>query len=106
MGHGGSKLLKDVMEEPSDNDKVKKLFATYDKDDNGTLDEKEFKKFAHDLLGFVADYKHRDKDDILDGRTVDQLAHDNFPRVDTNRDGKITFDEFREFVTGRSEWLK
>ncbi len=66
---------------------VSQSFKEYDKDSNGFIDRKEIGKIAKDvLIQFDKKYTKKEKAEIKDKW---------FEFFDTNKDGKITIDEFR-----------
>eukprot|EP01092_Planopodium_desertum_P002697 TRINITY_DN141887_c0_g1_i1.p2 TRINITY_DN141887_c0_g1~~TRINITY_DN141887_c0_g1_i1.p2 ORF type:complete len:120 (+),score=33.27 TRINITY_DN141887_c0_g1_i1:35-394(+) len=83
------------------NDKAAyETFQKYDADKSGALDKKEFVKFAKDLVNLIKDPKTSMKE-FLDSRgvkTVDEMANNIYEAADSDKNGKITYPEFkREF---------
>jgi len=98
-------MLAEVLEHPSHSEQIKTLFNAYDKNGSGDIDIKEFKKFAKDLVRFVAKYKNVDKREVIGDRSLEELIQTNFKIIDMNADGAISFEEFRSYVTGRGKFL-
>ncbi len=66
------------------------MFNSYDDDDNGYLDKKEFVKVVKSLIK-----------DLSEGQTdeeIEEIAKESIDRFDLNQNGKIEYDEFRELV--------
>jgi Ca2+-binding EF-hand superfamily protein len=101
--------LASVLKNPDDEEKMMKLFKSYDKDDSGKvsfrlsflfpsplpetpqLDRTELKAFAKDLAS------HYPK---LTPERANQLVD---LHCDANHDGKVTFGEFKRFIQTTAE---
>ena len=70
--------------------KVRELFEKYDKDKNGTLEKKEFKKIMKDIL--------RDLDENISESKLTEVADEGFKLFDQDENKKIEFDEFYQFI--------
>ena len=69
---------------------IRRMFNSYDDDDNGYLDKKEFIKVVKSLIK-----------DLSEGQTdeeIEEIAKESIDRFDLNQNGKIEYDEFRELV--------
>ncbi len=76
-----------MIHDKNEGNMVSKAFKEYDKDSNGYIDRKEMGKIAKDvLIQFDKKYTKKEKAEIKDKW---------FEFFDTNKDGKITIDEFR-----------
>ncbi len=75
-----------MIHDKNEGNMVSKAFKEYDKDSNGYIDRKEMGKIAKEILsGFNQKYSKKEKAEIRDKW---------FKYFDTNKDGKITIDEF------------
>ena len=70
--------------------KVRALFEKYDLDKNGVLDKEEFIKIMMDIL--------KDLGENLPEKKHRETAEEGFLRFDFNKNSKIEFNEFYEFI--------
>ena len=69
---------------------IRRMFNSYDDDDNGYLDKQEFVKVVKSMIK-----------DLAEGQTdeeIEKIAIESIDRFDLNQNGKIEYDEFRELV--------
>ena len=69
---------------------IRRMFNSYDDDDNGYLDKQEFVKVVKSMIK-----------DLAEGQTdeeIEEIAIESIDRFDLNQNGKIEYDEFRELV--------
>jgi len=75
----------------SEEDKfIRRMFGSYDDDDNGYLDKGEFCKVVKSLIKSLSE----DQTD----EEIEEIAKESVEKFDLNKNGKIEFDEFRELV--------
>eukprot|EP01088_Endostelium_zonatum_P012145 TRINITY_DN26322_c0_g1_i1.p1 TRINITY_DN26322_c0_g1~~TRINITY_DN26322_c0_g1_i1.p1 ORF type:complete len:138 (-),score=21.83 TRINITY_DN26322_c0_g1_i1:29-442(-) len=86
-------LMAKVLDNPEDTQKIKQLFDNYDGRANGKLDESSFEQFVSDL---TAEMRKQYGDD---NEVVEPSVHKMFNDFDTDKDGYVTFEEFRSFFT-------
>jgi len=101
MGNNRSRLTELITNQhnaAATQDKVKAAFDAYDKDHSMFLDKKEFTSFGSDLLNIVADITDISKVDILAGKNPEQWFSDEFDTMDQNKDGRISFMEFNDYI--------
>ncbi|KAI1293019.1 Calbindin-32 [Halotydeus destructor] len=63
-------------------DDIERVFANYDRDNNGTIENEELNGFLKDLLEIV-------KKDGIDGIELENFKESILAVCDTNRDGKV-----------------
>ena len=69
---------------------IRRMFNSYDDDDNGYLDKQEFVKVVKSMIK-----------DLAEGQTdeeIEEIAIESIDRFDLNQNGKIEYDEFRQLV--------
>ena len=77
------------MESPEDTF-IRRMFHSYDSDDNGYLDRVEFGKVVKTMI-----------QSLCEGQTdeeIEEITKESIEKFDLNNNGKIEFDEFRELV--------
>ena len=77
-------------------ERVRASFNQYDKDKSGTLSREEFSFFANDLLNIIRE--GMDSEEMLAKFTPKHFTETMFSKLDTDRNGKITYEEFREVL--------
>jgi len=101
MGNNRSKLTELVTNHQNaaaTQDKVKGAFDSYDKDHSMYLDKKEFASFGDDLLTIISETTDISRLDILGGKDQTAWLNDEFEAMDQNKDGKISFNEFNDYI--------
>eukprot|EP01088_Endostelium_zonatum_P021442 TRINITY_DN845_c0_g1_i1.p1 TRINITY_DN845_c0_g1~~TRINITY_DN845_c0_g1_i1.p1 ORF type:complete len:466 (+),score=48.87 TRINITY_DN845_c0_g1_i1:149-1546(+) len=71
-----------------DEQKLRELYNSLDKSGNGHIDKRDARIALETLLGCEVTHKQ---------------VHDFFSQMDTNGDGEIHYDEFRDWIKGRRE---
>jgi Ca2+-binding EF-hand superfamily protein len=74
-------------------EQVRAAFNSYDKDKSGTLSREEFSSFANDLFNIMRE--GMDSAELLEKYTPKHFAATLFSKLDMDRNGKITFEEFQ-----------
>eukprot|EP01087_Luapelamoeba_hula_P020182 TRINITY_DN682_c0_g1_i1.p1 TRINITY_DN682_c0_g1~~TRINITY_DN682_c0_g1_i1.p1 ORF type:complete len:106 (+),score=28.12 TRINITY_DN682_c0_g1_i1:79-396(+) len=99
---GTAGKLQDVMKDSNNEKQIKALFRTYDKDEDGYLAEPEFKTFANDAMKVVSNMynvSERKLDNCGGGSWEERL----WKIVDSDDDGRVTYDEFRAYVVNAKQ---
>lgn len=108
MGNKQSVALQNILENPENENNFKTVFKKYDLDKNNFIDKKEFEEFLKEVMNMVQDEfnKHPDMlkdpsslskemvEDLMKKKEVASKLSD-FDLYDTNKDGKISFEEFK-----------
>jgi serine/threonine-protein phosphatase 2B regulatory subunit len=79
-------------------EKVRFVFSIYDKDQNGSVDRNELRE----ILRFTLLESSKRS---LNPKYYVELLNDYMSKLDSNSDGKITFEEFFEFSKSNSELI-
>ncbi len=69
---------------------IRRMFNSYDVDDNGYLDKGEFYKVVKSLIESLAEGQTEEE--------INEITKESVERFDLNQNGKIEYDEFRELV--------
>jgi Ca2+-binding EF-hand superfamily protein len=89
--------LVDAILDPENEKAMKAAFKSYDTKHLGCLNEEEFKSFVDDMMRIlVASGLKREK--LFAQMTLEELQNALFEEVDTNKNGLISYDEFKEAV--------
>jgi len=93
----GAKEVK-ILQNPENANKVKGVFKELDTNGNGVLEREEFKKVAQ-VMFERREALHLTEliPDFHDESTVEYFANAIFDKIDVNRDGTLSFDEFINF---------
>lgn len=78
------------------------VFATFDKNGNGTLEDKEVDRFL-DIFYEADSIFHGDKRLPNDKAQLKRLIHE---KLDTNNDGVFSFDELRGLISGSIDLME
>lgn len=80
-------------------------FERYDRDGDGKLDKKEVGQMLEAMKRFFADRPAEKPGDkpVVDKAAVERRVSDVFERMDTNKDGKISKDEAKNFIAQNFE---
>ena len=76
--------------DPEEETFIRRMFNSYDLDDNGYLDKMEFYKVVKRLV-----------ESLTGGQTdeeINQITNDAVEKFDLNKNGKIEYNEFRDLV--------
>lgn len=106
MGSAGKDSKNDVKEDNQKEDKnfialVDHIWASYDKDQSGTLDLEETKKFMEDYLQSIgmADYEDAEKGTDLEVNNEEVITH-MFRQCDKDGSGEIDKKEMIKLIKG------
>lgn len=88
--------LVDAITNNNVEERVREAFNQYDKDKSGTLSREEFSSFANDLLNIIRE--GMDSAELLEKFTPKHFTETMFAKLDTNHNGKISYNEFREVL--------
>lgn len=77
------------------NKEARKIFKSYDIDGSGYIEKNEMRKPLLDFMALTGVKKSEVSEEDLN-KTIDDAIKD----LDTNKDGKLSFDEFKEFIVG------
>ena len=69
---------------------IRRMFNSYDLDDNGYLDKMEFYKVVKRLVESLAEGQTDEE--------INQITNDAVEKFDLNKNGKIEYNEFRDLV--------
>jgi len=116
MGAKNAKLLN-FLDNPQDREAINQAFATYDKDKSGEIDRDEFQLFINNVVEYfiqkhpdtpatdlavlpdAENIKVKDMDEEMKERVAQILATSMFEVMDTNKDQKISLEEWKS-----TEW--
>ena len=76
--------------DPEEETFIRRMFNSYDLDDNGYLDKTEFYKDVKRLVESLAEGQTEEE--------INQITNDAVEKFDLNKNGKIEYNEFRELV--------
>ncbi len=76
--------------DPEEETFIRRMFNSYDLDDNGYLDKMEFYKVVKRLVESLAEGQTDEE--------INQITNDAVEKFDLNKNGKIEYNEFRELV--------
>ena len=76
--------------DPEEETFIRRMFNSYDLDDNGYLDKMEFYKVVKRLVESLAEGQTEEE--------INQITNDAVEKFDLNKNGKIEYNEFRELV--------
>eukprot|EP01091_Cochliopodium_minus_P008049 TRINITY_DN17952_c0_g1_i1.p1 TRINITY_DN17952_c0_g1~~TRINITY_DN17952_c0_g1_i1.p1 ORF type:complete len:126 (-),score=48.71 TRINITY_DN17952_c0_g1_i1:83-460(-) len=112
----GSELGK-AFQKPEDELLMKKVFSSYDKNHNSSLERKEFNRLAKDFYNYL---QKKHKKEIEEGKKmaaqmmknlpkemrknvklektdISKFTNDLFEAVDKDKNGEISYEEFKEW---------
>lgn len=89
--------LDDNMDEVIDGC-IREVWNYYDPKGVGAINKKQTQQFFKDALGLVALRKQCKVKDLFQGRNQSSALDAAFKKVNTSGDGKVTFDQFEEFI--------
>jgi len=102
MGNAAQKQLTQLITNDHNaaatQDKVRKTFELYDTDHSSFLDAKEFARFGKDLLDIIEELADLSRLDVTQGKDENEWFKAEFKAMDGNGDGKISFQEFNEYI--------
>ncbi|KAL6041834.1 hypothetical protein QOT17_008749 [Balamuthia mandrillaris] len=99
MGGKESKL-RELLKDPHNETMIQEIYQRYDADSNGVLDRKEMRNFAQDLIKVVAQQHGQKVAEFCPD--FDGFFNRQMLILDKDRDGKISFSEFKQFVESDS----
>ena len=76
--------------DPEEETFIRRMFNSYDLDDNGYLDKMEFYKVVKRLVESLAEGQTDEE--------INQITNDAVEKFDLNKNGKIEYNEFRDLV--------
>ena len=76
--------------DPEEETFIRRMFNSYDLDDNGYLDKMEFYKVVKRLVESLAEGQTEEE--------INQITNDAVEKFDLNKNGKIEYNEFRDLV--------
>ena len=76
--------------DPEEETFIRRMFNSYDLDDNGYLDKTEFYKVVKRLVESLAEGQTDEE--------INQITNDAVEKFDLNKNGKIEYNEFRDLV--------
>lgn len=111
MGNKPSIALQTILENPDNDTNFKTVFKKYDLDKNSYIDRQEFDNFLKEVMNMVQEEFNKHPDMLKDPSSlskelVEELMKkkeiasklSDFDLYDTNKDGKISFEEFKHTI--------
>jgi Ca2+-binding EF-hand superfamily protein len=95
------KVLAGAIKEPTNKNKMQKVFKEYDADNSGYLDKAEFRKFA---INFVRILGKGSRVAINTPESKWKFPEELFKMADTDGNGQISFDELSSLLQIRDFW--
>jgi len=77
---------------------IREVWQYYDPKGLGSLNKKQTQQFFKDALNLVALRKNVKSKDLFQGRKEGAALDEAFRQVNTSGDGRVTFEQFEEFI--------
>lgn len=112
MGNKQQIALENILDDTQNDQNMKTVFKKYDKDGNKFIDKAEFQEFLKEIMSMIQSEfdKHPDMlkdpssmskeriEDLMKKKDIATKLSD-FDNYDDNKDGKISYDEFKTTIT-------
>src|SRR5690349_3922910 len=102
---GSAGTLRDALGDPQNKRSLRQSFEKYDKDRNGFLNKEEFEAFVDDIDSIAKAHRYTiyvggaRQLSSLGGTPIKRAKDKAWQELDTNRDGKISLEEFEKWVS-------